>query len=70
MKLKHLAAFLVLLAVGCTQQPASENATATPDSGSDAAVTESSDVAAAKVEPETETQLASKTVSFDVTGMT
>ncbi len=50
MKLKHVAAFFVLLvAIGCTQQPSGQSSTAT-------------------VEPET-TQLASTTVSFDVTGM-
>ena len=64
MKLKQLAAFIMLLAaVGCTQQPAST--APAPDSSN---ATVSSDPAAAStVEPAT--QLA-KTVSFNVTGMT
>lgn len=67
MKLKHLAAFLMLLAVGCTQQPGSESAAPVTDSGSSASSTDP--VAESTVEPETETQLASTTVSFNVTGM-
>ena len=67
MKLKHLAAFLMLLAIGCTQQPSSDSATPAADPGTTAS-TESSD-ATTTAAPETETQLASATVSFDVTGM-
>ena len=67
MKLKHLAAFLMLLAaIGCTQQPASQ--TSTPADSGDA-VADSSETSTDAVEPATETQLASTTVSFDVTGM-
>ena len=69
MKLKQLAAFLMLLAIGCAEQPSSEIATPAPDSGGDTAVTESNEAALDTVEPETETLLASTTVSFDVTGM-
>jgi hypothetical protein len=67
MKLKHLAAFVLLLAAGCTQQPSSESTAPATDSGS-ASSTEPS--ATSIVVPETETQLASTTVSFNVTGMT
>ena len=62
MKLTHIAALLVLFVVGCTAQTDTAPAT---DSG--AASTEPA--ATATVEPETETQLASTTVKFDVTGM-
>lgn len=64
MKLKQLAAFLMLLAVGCAQQPGSESAAPATDSAGSADPT-----ATSTVEPETETQLASTTVSFNVTGM-
>ena len=67
MKLKHLAAFLMLLAIGCTQQPASTS-TAAPESGDTAAASDASETSTEDVEPATET-LASSTVSFDVTGM-
>ena len=66
MKLKYLAAFLMLLAIGCTQQPASESPAPADSGGGTPAATDSSD-AGQTVERETETQLAS--VSFDVTGM-
>ena len=69
MKLKHLATLLVLLAVGCTQQPSSDSSTPSADTGSGAASSESSGVTN-PVEPDTETQLASTTVKFSVTGMT
>ena len=67
MKLKHLAAFLMLLALGCTQ-PASDSSTPAPDPGDNAAATEPSEDTSTDA-PETETQLASATVKFDVTGM-
>ena len=68
MKLKHLAAFLMLLAIGCTSQPGSESSAPAEDSGTTASTTESSESdATTTVPPETETQLA--TVSFNVTGM-
>ena len=70
MKLKHLAAFLVLLAIGCTQQPSSDSTTPVAENEPAApVVSDPADDVAAKVEPETETQLASTTVNFDVTGM-
>jgi len=63
MKLKHLAAFLVLLAVGCSAQPSSVSTEpATNGDSTEAAATST-------VEPATETELASTTVSFTVTGM-
>ena len=69
MKLKHLAAFLVLLAIGCSQ-PSSDSTTPVAETEPAApVVSEPADDVAAKVEPETETQLASTTVNFDVTGM-
>jgi type IV pilus biogenesis protein CpaD/CtpE len=61
MKLKHLAALVMLLAVGCSKQPASDGTAPATDSTEPAATS--------TVEPETETQLASTTVSFNVTGM-
>jgi len=67
MKLKHLAAFLMLLAVGCAQQPSSESTAPATDSGSSVSSTEPA--ATSTVESETEMQLALTTVSFDVTGM-
>ena len=70
MKLKHLVALVVLLAVGCTQQPASESSSPAADTDNSTAAVGSGDSVTATVEPETETQLASTTVSFDVTGMT
>ena len=74
MKLKHLAAFLMLLiAVGCTQQPSSDATTSNKPETENATVTveteETGDSTAATVEPETDTKLASATVTFDVTGM-
>jgi len=66
MKLKHIAALMMLLlALGCTQQPAAPAA----DAGS--ASSPDTDVAASTtVESETETQVAAATtVKFDVTGM-
>jgi hypothetical protein len=68
MKLKHLAAFLMLLAVGCVQQPSSESMA--PATDSDSSVSSTEPAATSTVESETETQLvALTTVSFDVTGM-
>ena len=68
MKLKHLAAFLMLLAVGCVQQPSSESTA--PATDSDSSVSSTEPAATSTVESETETQLvALTTVSFDVTGM-
>ena len=67
MKLKHLAALLMLLALGCTQ-PASESSTPAADPGGETPASESSDDTTA-VESATETTLASTTVRFDVTGM-
>lgn len=64
MKLKHLAALLMLFALGCAQQPAGES-TAPP---AESASTEPADTST--VDPATETQLASSTVGFNVTGMT
>ncbi len=68
MKLKHLAAFLMLLAVGCVQQRSSESMA--PATDSDSSVSSTEPAATSTVESETETQLvALTTVSFDVTGM-
>gem|GEM_PF-4284647 len=60
MKLKYLAAFLMLLALGCTSQSSSTSTTpetVEPDSATTATVT-----------PETDTPT-TQTVSFKVTGM-
>ena len=70
MKLKHLAALMMLLlALGCTQQPA---ATPAADAGSESSA-DSDVTASTTVEPETETETlvasAATTVKFDVTGM-
>ncbi len=70
MKLKHIAALMMLmLALGCTQQPAATPAT---DTGSDSSA--GADAAASTtVDPATDTDTlvaAATTVKFDVTGMT
>lgn len=65
MKLKHVAAFvMLLLAVGCSQQP---TAPATP-AGDSATSAPETDATSSTVAPETDV-LATKTVSFNVTGM-
>lgn len=61
MKLKHLAAFVMLLALGCAKQPGGDTKTPAPESAPKADAAETS-----HLEPETQTLA---TVSFDVTGM-
>ncbi len=61
MKLKHLAAFVMLLALGCAKQPAGDSTPPASDSAPKAEAAETS-----LIEPGTETLA---TVSFDVTGM-
>ncbi|MEZ6117430.1 MAG: hypothetical protein R3C28_12760 [Pirellulaceae bacterium] len=62
MKLKYLAAFLMLLAAGCNPPASDGTSGGDSDANGTAAATQT-------IDPETETQLASTTVKFDVTGM-
>jgi len=63
MKLKHLAALCMLLAIGCSQSSPA------PSPSGDSNTTSAAAGDGAATDPATDTQLTASTVSYNVTGM-